>query len=284
MSEIGPHENPLVNNKKLRQMYVAMVEARILDEHIVRLQRKAKVRRLESTRGQEACRVSTAIDLIEGDLVSDAQESVVMDLVAGAKTSSLLRRVDALTSGAKGRKASSSGEGAARKLPWVEDAEDRLRTAVGAAFALKALKRSNILVAYVRNGEVSDGVWRRVLGLAAKFELPVIFVILPGVTGGKGSRSKSTKAGLVGVPSIPADANDVVALYRVTQESIGRTRGDGGPVVIECVTHGLEDAIVQMKSFMLGRKVSSEAWLNGAGRAFRRRIEKEQSRAHDSTR
>ena len=78
MSETEPQENPLVNNKKLRQMYLAMIEARMLDEHIAKLQRKAKTR-INSTRGQEACRVSTAIELVEGDLVSDSQAGVVMD-------------------------------------------------------------------------------------------------------------------------------------------------------------------------------------------------------------
>ena len=36
----GQHENPLVPNKKLRQMYVAMAEARVLDEHIVQVTEK----------------------------------------------------------------------------------------------------------------------------------------------------------------------------------------------------------------------------------------------------
>ena len=34
LSETGMYENPLVPNAKLRQMYVAMAEARVLDEHI----------------------------------------------------------------------------------------------------------------------------------------------------------------------------------------------------------------------------------------------------------
>ncbi len=42
LSETEPQENPLVNNKKLRQMYLAMVEARILDEHVAKLQRRAQ--------------------------------------------------------------------------------------------------------------------------------------------------------------------------------------------------------------------------------------------------
>ena len=92
MSETVPHENPLVNNKKLRQMFVSMVEARCLDEHVAALQRRRKTSlRLDSIRGQEACRVSTAIDLLPGDLVSDSQAGVVMNLILGADAGSLLK-------------------------------------------------------------------------------------------------------------------------------------------------------------------------------------------------
>lgn len=281
--ETGPHENPLVNNKKLRQLYVAMVKARVLDEYIAGVQRKVKGQRLDSTRGHEACRVSTAIELAWGDLVSDAQVGVVMDLLAGAKVGSLLRRVAALTSGTKERRARFAGESAgARQLPWIEDADDRLRMALGAALSLKTLKHANIVVAYVRSGELSGGVWRQVLALASKFELPIIFIVLPGAAAKKSSGAGSVceKARSCAVPRISVDASDAVALYRVAQESIGRTRGNGGPVLIECVTHrlegkqkqGLDDPIVQMKGFMLGRKVCSAAWLDRVDDAFRKRI------------
>src|SRR5580692_9314214 len=99
-------ENPLVPNEKLRQMYRAMAEARVLDEHITKLQKRVKGRRkLDSIRGQEACRVSTAIDLGPGDLVSDSQVGVVMELIAGAKAGSLLKGVGEIHSGEKAKRA-----------------------------------------------------------------------------------------------------------------------------------------------------------------------------------
>jgi len=278
------HENPLVPNTKLRQIYLAMAEARILDEHIVRLQKLVKTRNgvkerrmLDSTRGQEACRVSTAIDLGPGDLVSDSQDGVVMDLLAAAKVDSLLKRVRELHSGAK--RSMISG----RLLPWVDDAGERLRMAMGAALSFKTLKRANVVVAYVRHGEFAKGGWRRVLGLAAKLELPVIFVVLPAVKGKRnGVATLSTKTAAWGVPGIPVDAGDAVALYRVAQESMGRTRGGDGPVLIECVefrTAGKGggasvDPLVPMKNFLLEQKVCTEAWLKGAGDQLRGRIAK----------
>jgi TPP-dependent pyruvate/acetoin dehydrogenase alpha subunit len=285
LSETGLHENPLVPNAKLRQMYGAMVEARVLDEHITGLQKRVKNLkgrgRLDSTRGQEACRVSTAIDLGPGDLMSDSQVGVVMDLLAGAKVASLLKRVAEVHSGKKA-KGAKPASGSRRLLPWIDDAGERLRMAMGAALSFKTLGQANVVVAYVRYGEMAKGAWRRMLELAAKLELPVIFVVLPAVKGEKrgGVANLSAKTARWGVPGIPVDAGDAVALYRVAQESMGRTRGGDGPVLIECVEYRVEgkggsgpvDPLIPMKEFLLSRKACTKAWLKGAGDGLRRRI------------
>jgi TPP-dependent pyruvate/acetoin dehydrogenase alpha subunit len=285
LSETGLYENPLVPNAKLRQMYVAMAEARVLDEHIGAVQRRVKGakgrRRLGSIRGQEACRVSTAIDLGPGDLVSDSQVGVVMDLLAGARVNSLLKRLAELRSGKKA-KGARLGRASAWLLPWIDGADERLRLAMGAALSFKTLGRANIVVAYVRHGEVGKGDWRKMLGLAGKLELPVIFVVLPAVKGEKadGMANVSARTAQWGVPGIPVDAGDAVALYRVAQESLGRTRAGDGPVVIECLAYRAGgsggsapvDPLEQMKGFLLGRKVCTEAWLERARDGMRRRI------------
>jgi TPP-dependent pyruvate/acetoin dehydrogenase alpha subunit len=285
LSEKGTYENPLVPNGKLRQMYVAMAEARVLEEHVAGLQRRLKGakgrRKVDSIRGQEACRVSTAIDLGPGDLVSDSQIGVVMDLLTGAKVSSLLRRVAALHSGKKTTDLKSNGA-SGPMLPWIDDAGERLRMAMGAALSFKTLGRANVVVAYVRHGDVVKRVWRKVLELAGRLELPVIFVVLPSVKGERrdGMKNISAKTAQWGVPGIPVDAGDAVALYRVAQESLGRTRGGDGPVLIECVAHRIEDSVgdasgdplVQMREFLLGRKVCTKAWVEGAGEGLRRRL------------
>jgi acetoin:2,6-dichlorophenolindophenol oxidoreductase subunit alpha len=294
LSDTGMHENPLVPNATLRQMYMAMAEARVLDEHVAGLQKRVKSPRrpkgskgrgrLDSIRGQEACRVSTAIDLRPGDLVSDSQAGVVMDLLAGVKVSSLLKRVAELRSGKEIRKKINGAkvDGASgRLLPWIDDVGERLRMAMGAALSFKTLGQPNVVVAYVRHG-VGKAVWRKVLALAGELELPVIFVVLPAGRAEKRDRVANLSANTArwGVPGIPVDAGDAVGLYRVAQESLGRTRGGDGPVLIECVACRMEgsagsasgDPLVQMKEFLLGRKVCTKAWLEHAGDVVRRRI------------
>jgi acetoin:2,6-dichlorophenolindophenol oxidoreductase subunit alpha len=286
LSEAGSYENPLVPNKKLLQMYGVMADARALDEHIQGLQKGVKGRRrIDSTRGQEACRVSTALELLPGDLVSDSQAGVVMDLISGAQSKaqidSLLGRVAKFHEG-KIDGAKLAREGAlARVLPWVEDVGDRLRMAMGAALSFKTLKRGSLVVAYVGHDELGKKEWRQILETASKLELPMIFVVLPGKGKDQGGvRQLSAKARGWGMPGMPVDAHDAVALYRVTQESLGRIRGGGGPVLIECKGYRVEasqenstdDPLAQMKTFLLGRKVCTEAWLKNAGERLRTRI------------
>jgi TPP-dependent pyruvate/acetoin dehydrogenase alpha subunit len=275
LSDTKPFENPLIPNKKLRQLFVAMVEMRALDEHVATVQRGVKARRrMLSTRGEEACRVSLGIELVAGDLVSDAAVGVAMGLVAGVGVGPLLRQVAA--------GGSSVNAAAGRQLAWIEDVGDRLRMAMGAALSFKTLKQANVVVAVVREGEVSNGTWRRVLTLASKLELPIIFVVLPEASGKKTKRKVagdlSALARSCGVPGIPVDAGDAVALYRVAQESLGRMRGGDGPVLVECVAlavkgrRGVVDPLVQMREFLLGRRVCSEAWLDRAREAVTRQI------------
>jgi acetoin:2,6-dichlorophenolindophenol oxidoreductase subunit alpha len=107
-------------------------------------------------------------------------------------------------------------------------------------------------------------------------------VLLPAVKGQRisGMTDVSAKTARWGVPGIPVDSGDAVALYRVAQESLGRTRGGDGPVLIECVelrvggksAGASVDPLVQMKEFLLSRKVVTKAWLEGAGSGLRKRI------------
>lgn len=273
MSKTKPYENPLVPNKRLREIFEMMAKARALDEFATYTAAKAKAR-LHSTRGEEACRVSTAIGLGDGDIVSDSHNGIIMDLITGSSTSFLHRRLDAILADPK-QQSPRYPRASVTQLPWTKDEAARLAMSLGAAAAIKSAGQANLVMAYVNARELSDTDWQRVLRLAAELEIPIIFVVLPG----KEKRSLCAKAHSCGLPGFPVDAADAVAIYRVAQESIGRARGDGGPVLIECLSHhssaisAAQNApLAQLRSFLLGRQVASKAWLDGAGRAFRRQL------------
>ena len=276
-------ENPLIPHKKLRQVYTAMVEARLLESHITRHQRRLKAaQRVDSTLGQEACRVSTALELKAGDLVSEKTTTPVTRLILGADPSSLLRELVPARKGSRRQPAAkrAQAENLAQQLPSVNDARERLRIGMGAALALKSAKRGGIVVAYAGHRELRGSAWRKILTIAAKLELPIIFVVLPGTSGKSASDMVvCDKARSCGVPCIPVDSADAVALFRVAQESLGRTRGSDGPVVIECLAYNQRgkttaqfDPLIQMGRFLLERKVCDQAWLNAAGKRLQARL------------
>lgn len=281
MSETAPHENPLVPNKKLRQIYTVMAQARLLNEHIAKAQRKIKKQRLSSAFGEEACRVATAIELRQGDLVSDARMCATMDLLFGVTLTPLLRHIAKVISGAQAEDTISTKAAiATRQLPWVEGAEDRLNMALGAALALKSQKQNNIVVAYAYYAELPKRSWKQLLALTAKLNLPIIFVLLPEASGKGETTNICAKARSAGIPGIPVDASDAIALYRVAQESIGRSRGGDGPVLIECISFNsaeqrsneINDPISYMKKFLTGRNISNEDWVNHVSDSFRKKL------------
>ena len=269
-------ENPLVPNAKLRLMYSKMLEARMLEEAVAkRVANKGKKKRTAAIRGQEAVRVSTTIDLTQDDLVSDAVPTAGMGLLLGGDPALLLRELTRAK--AEWNKVLVEA-GVSQMLPGTSDEEERLRLAVGAALALKTQGRRGIVVAYARKGEMAPSAWRRVLAPAQKLDLPIVFVVLARGPQKKGTEltevCKSARA--VGVPAIPVDSCDAVALYRVTQESLGRTRSGDGPVLIESVSwrikgnrDSVDDPLDHLKESLLARKICTDTWFERLAKTTR---------------
>ena len=264
-----PWENPLVPHVVLRQMYENMLQARMLEEHVSAAPlktknggAKGKKRAADSGRGQEACRVAVVQGLAEGDLVAEAQAGPVMALLLGAELRQALE-----------------GDGLGAALPFVASARDRLHGALGAAMALRATKSRGVVVAYVKREEADEKVWKDVLSVASQQNLPMIFVVLPALekTGKSSERAIVSKVAKgCQVPGMAVEASDAIALYRVAQESLGRIRGGGGPVLIECITYHLQgerngkisDPVVEMREHLLERGAAQKAWIEQAGDRF----------------
>ena len=275
-------ENPLIPNAKLRQIYLAMVRMRLLDD----MQR----RRRAGARGLEACMASTSVDLGPRDLVSDVVAGAGVEFLRGATAESVLRPESKRKRGLKAEC------GYAARLPAVAGIQERVWAALGAAAALKAqhaqdkaeskdaTTQSGVAVVYTRIGEVSPGLGRSALAFAAAEQLPVLFVVLP-----QPRNIKPTKPGAMGsialrqgLPWIAVDVNDAVAIYRVAQEAIGRARIGGGAALIECVPFLLDgakagrdasgEAIAVLEQHILDRKVATISWMQREAKSFAKRV------------
>jgi hypothetical protein len=103
-----------------------------------------------------------------------------------------------------------------------------------------------------------------VLTLLGQEGLPVVLMVLPGPGTVDLEALAAKAAGSIdaAVPIIPVDAGDAVALYRVTQESIIRSRAGGGSAVIigfQCGT----DAVKLLGTQLIRKGICTERWVNG---------------------
>ncbi len=264
-------ENPLMPDERLRQMYLAMVQMRLLEEHL--RARKGAAKGAARLLGEEAVRVSTALSLGAGDVLSDLSATPAMDLLLGAKLRGLL--------GTKGGKATLA-EGSPLRLPMAADAGEQMEWAAGAGLALKAQRGGRVLLVYLRAAEVKRQEWKRTLKVAGERELPIIFVAMPVVKGGVAIEAGelAAKSREWGVPGFPVDGSDAIALYRVMQESLLRARSDGGPALMECIRFDTGakgggkavDPLERLRELLSVKGVASERWMERTRSVFGRRL------------
>jgi Dehydrogenase E1 component len=95
------------------------------------------------------------------------------------------------------------------------------------------------------------------LGEASQQKLPVVYVTrTPESRGAR--RASDLQTG--GVPRIPVDGGDVVAIYRVCQEALRRAREGTGPTLVDCHFMGSADDVSFLETFMERYGLWSPAW------------------------
>lgn len=242
-------ENPLVPHRVLRQIYSFMLGLRRLERSLADAGQMP-----ENAAGYEACLASLAASLRKGDLLSEGGGGITLALLQQTSPSQIRRQARDV----------GYADGVV-ELPTMAVATERLLMAVGAAVTAKASKKGQVLIVLVDAGEVSLPLWRQMLGFVSRLELPMLFVVLPAKrTAGQG-RLSAQSAGW-GVPGFPVDGSDALAMYRVVQESMGRLRTGGGPVLIECLAWHVAgsrrvDPVARMRDLLLNRGISTAAML-----------------------
>lgn len=272
-------ENPLMPDERLRTMYTAMVQMRLLEEHLrTKSGLKRSSKSLALSYGEEAARASTTLSLAAGDLICDCSETPGVDLLLGASLRELRGRTGAPAkideTGTKDRYP--------RRLPLSEDGGERLQISVGAAAALKAQLAERVLLVYTRAEEVGAKRWKKTLGVAGERDLPVIFVVLPDAHGGtsKHAGDLCRRSRSWGVPGFPVDGSDAIALYRVMQEALLRSRSGGGPALIECIPFRgdgkrrseIADPVDRLAELMVAKGAASEDWVRETRSAISKQL------------
>ena len=222
------HENPLLPNAKLKELYALMQRARALGKA------PASAPRFEAILG------ATLMHIGPGDFVSPPPNAPVATLLAAERT-------------ATGKKSAP-----AAALPPTQ----RLATAAGVAQGLKLANPGRFAVIYTDAGRPETG-WQEALAYATTARLPLILVVA-GIETPRASNPKaitwpslSKLAKKLRLPILTVDGTDAVAVYRVMQESAHRARLGDGAAVIWCAlpakTSAATDPIRNMQTYLTAR-------------------------------
>ncbi len=140
---------------------------------------------------------------------------------------------------------------------------DRVIAAVARAVADRLKKNARVTAIFTGNADLL----REARTLAGAAKLPILFVEDAAAgTKAAGSRARPKPAPEPDSPiSIPVDAHDVIALYRVAHESIVRAREGCGPTRIVCTPWPAargktEDPVEHLEHWLQAHGLPAQEW------------------------
>jgi len=260
----GENGFSLISNETLTTLYANLLKCRLLEQRALGLV-KAGVgsARSKSEVGREAAIVGVSLDLAPDDTVSSADDGIVTRYLTGVPLASIF--------------------GSLRDEACNEEnLAQRLHIGLGAAVGYKTSKNRKVAVIFWN--DAAGDQWQNAIDAARAHGLPILFVREADAVRAKGAmRSKAKRAGAIvdetGLPIIKVDGNDVVAVYRVAHESIGRARLGRGPTLIECENvrpdgkGRVANSIANMETYLRGKGLFKRGMKNEIIEAFTRELD-----------
>lgn len=220
----GKHGHSLISDEKFHQLYMLALNFHLAAE-----------RGVSALAGREAALAAVSADLLAEDLLIAEHDRSVLD--------------------------SAHGEPNGAEHPHLQPHSvmgERIIDALSMAVANRMRHNRRVTVLFFPEDR-SGHLLSEARALAAAAKLPVIFVEQANEAAATPRRSALQKESTADLISIPVDAHDVIAIYRVAHESIARARLGSGPTRIVCISLAAVDA---GKSSAVG---NLEAWLSARG-------------------
>ena len=238
-----PNDASPSNPDVLRALYSVMQKTRLLEEQVLALLRAGRIPGVPvPILGGEATEVGSCIGLRPDDTFATTQPKLATHVVGDTP----LKRVFAqLFNVEKKYSAANPPNGAAalRVVPQTATIEAQFNIAAGVALAYRRQGKTDVVVTAADDGLAALGFWHEAASIAASQRLPIVFVVENGAQAHPNAANLfladedlRDRAEAYGFPGITVDGNDVVAVWRVAQESIHRARSGSGPTLIECRT------------------------------------------------
>jgi Pyruvate/2-oxoglutarate dehydrogenase complex, dehydrogenase (E1) component, eukaryotic type, alpha subunit len=232
---------------KLLWLYKTMVRSRYMEEALLNLYRQGKVPgTLHLSIGQEATEVGVIAAMQKGDLLLATYRSHCPALAIGIHPKYIISEVLGKASGVCG------GIGGSMHLSEPQlgliftsaIVASQIPVAAGIGYALRYLKRDNVVVVFVGDGGVNNGDFHEGLNFAAILNAPVVVVIVNNqyaisMPVHKSTKVKdlATKAIAYGIEGIIVDGMNPIEVYTKAKEAIEKVRSNKTPILIEAKTY-----------------------------------------------
>jgi len=256
----GSWENPLIPNAKLQQVYTAMLRAQMLEAKLAPA----------AQRMPEAVAAGLLVDLRTEDALASPAPS--HRFLKGVPLKQLVAKKQSRTRLSHERE-TDHGFPAQNVLPVIADTAAAVNAALGVALAYKlndtSDRNSDIVLVFTTDAAACMSAAR----LAEQHRLPILFVFMQNSP--KAALSLRTRR--YGIPGMPVDRDDALAVYRVAQEAIARARSGGGPTLVECIRYGVpqrrgQNAIATMERYLTRKGLFTAKWKRTLLAGFRREL------------
>jgi TPP-dependent pyruvate/acetoin dehydrogenase alpha subunit len=266
------------NGETLRKLYASLLRCRLMQEYVQRLpSSRMESGRYELALGHEAVTAGATADLRAEDTIAASRRNLAALIAAGMTFAELLT---------PGNHSHACGSWA-HLAPLISSSvpEDAFNAGTGIALAHKLEEKQNVVVALCSEESPSLERWREAWRIAAVHKLPIIYIM-------RSSRAGETSSAWLedfsfcmkdyGFPGIAVDGRDVVAVWRVAQESIHRARNGSGPTLIDCRMESAEDPLAHMEHYMRKRSLWDDGWKKELAGQIRREIAAAEAAARTS--
>ena len=134
--------------------------------------------------------------------------------------------------------------GGVKMLPTQAAIASQLQHAVGLAWGLQIQEKDGVVLTFCGDGASSEGDFHEACNPAGVVNAPIVFLLQNNQWAistprsyQSATRRLSDRAAGYGIAGRAVDGNDLLAVYEVTKEAVGRARSGGGATLIESVTY-----------------------------------------------
>jgi len=271
------------NPDVLRTLYSVLLKTRLLEEQVLSLLRAGLIPGTPvPLLGGEATEVGALIGLQADDSFASSLPKLAAHVVRNTPLPRVFAELfqhEASPDAASTNSPAPSGH----LVPQTSSVTGQLNIAAGVALAYRQLGKPNVVLALADDGLAALGFWHEAASLASRHRLPLVFMVENcaqshpnGTSAVHSDEDLRDRAEAYGFPGITVDGNDIVAVWRVTQESVHRARSGAGPTLIECRTwrwHAeagpsngnlaslqQHDPLHHMEHYMKKRKLWKQSW------------------------